>query len=122
MIEDLLAQKVMAVVGVSPNTQKYGWIVYQSLKAQGYRVYAINPRYNEVGGDPCYASVAELPEPPDVVVTVVPPGATREVVRQALVAGVRRFWMQPGSEDETAIAEAEAAGAQVVHHQCIMLH
>ncbi len=122
MIEEFLKQQAMAVVGVSPNQEKYGWIVYQNLKSRGYRVYAVNPRYDDVHGDPCYDSVAALPEPPDVVITVVPPTVTRETVQQALALGVTRFWMQPGSEDDEAIAAAEAAGAQVVHHQCVMLH
>jgi len=122
MIEELLARQSYAVIGVSPNQQKFGWIVYQSLKARGVRVYAVNPKYPEVHGDPCYASLADLPETPEVVVTVVPPPRTRNVVQQALALGVRGFWMQPGSEDDEAIAAAEAAGAQVVHHLCIMLH
>ncbi len=42
MIEELLAQESFAVIGVSPNTQKYGWIVYQDLKSRGRRVYAVN--------------------------------------------------------------------------------
>lgn len=122
MIEDLLAQKVMAVIGVSPNVMKFGWIVYANLKTRGYRVYPVNPNYSEVGGEPCYGTMADLPETPDVVVTVVPPTVTREVVRQALALGIQRFWMQPGSEDAAAIAEAEKAGAEVVHHDCIMQH
>ena len=122
MIEELLARRRFAVVGVSTNTQKYGWIVFANLRSRGYEAYAVNPRYTEVHGHPCVASLADLPEPPEVVVTVVPPAVTRETVRQALALGVRCFWMQPGSEDEEAIAAAEAAGASVVHHQCIMLH
>lgn len=122
MIEEFLQQQVMAVVGVSPNQEKCGWIVCQNLKTRGYRVYAVNPGYEEVHGDPCYATVADLPETPDVVITVIPPPRTRHVLQQALARGVRRFWMQPGSEDDEAIAAAEAVGAQVVHHQCVMLH
>lgn len=122
MIEEMLAQKTFAVVGVSTNQSKYGWIVYQNLKRRGYRVLAVNPNHGEIDSDPCYADVDALPETPDVIVTVVPPSATREVVAQGLARGVRRFWMQPGSEDAEAIAAAEAAGAQVVHHQCVMMN
>jgi len=122
MIEELLACRRFAVVGVSANTEKYGWIVFENLCSRGYEAYAVNPRHTEVHGHPCVASLADLPEPPEVVVTVVPPAVTRETVRQALALGVRYFWMQPGSEDEEAIAAAEAAGARVVHHQCLMLH
>ena len=122
MTEDMLAQQTLAVIGVSANKSKYGWIVFDWLRQRGVTVYAVNPNRRDVAGYPCYATVADLPQTPDVVVTVVPPRATRDVVHQALARGVTRFWMQPGSEDDEAIAEIEAACAQVVHHDCIMMH
>ncbi|MFB0545865.1 MAG: CoA-binding protein, partial [Anaerolineae bacterium] len=40
--------RTFAVVGVSQNRQKYGHEVFEALLAKGYRVYPINPKYNEV--------------------------------------------------------------------------
>lgn len=114
VLRDSVNQQVIPVVGVSPNRQKYGWIVYNNLKQRGRTVYAVNPNYPEIDGDPAYATLADLPEAPGLVVTVVPPPVTLQVVRLGLQVGVRRFWMQPGSESHEAIAEAEAAGATIV--------
>ena len=62
-----------AVVGVSSDRSKFGNKIFRDLKAAGYIVYAINPKLDEVEGEPCYATVAVLPTKPDVVNVVVPP-------------------------------------------------
>ena len=122
VVDDLLSQPLIAVAGVSERRDKYGWIVYASLRGRGYRVVPVNPRYDEIAGEKCYRSILEAPEEVGLVVTVVPPAATRQVVQEALQRGIRRFWMQPGSEDAEAISEAEAAGATVVAGPCIMCY
>lgn len=117
-----LNSRPIAVFGVSRDPEKYGYKVYRTLKDKGLHVYGVNPRTTEVDGDPLYPDLRSLPELPEAIVTVVPPEVTREVVRQALQAGVRKIWMQPGSEHAEAIAAAEQAGATVVHGgPCIMV-
>ncbi len=121
-IQAFLKARPIAVFGVSRDPEKYGYKVYRTLKEKGLLVYGVNPRASEVDGDPLYPDLQSLPEVPEAIVTVVPPEVTREVVRQALQAGVRLIWMQPGSEQADAIAEAEKAGATVVYGgPCIMV-
>lgn len=119
-LRDCLEQRVIAVVGVSANRDKYGWKVYVNLKRRGYEVLPVNPHHEEIEGEKCYASVRDLPAEVGLIVTVVPPRVTRQVVREGLAAGFRRFWMQPGSEDEEALKEIEAAGGVAVT-DCIMV-
>lgn len=119
-IAECLAQKLVAVVGVSENRDKYGWKVYQNLQRRGYGVLAVNPNHQTINGDKCYASVGDLPAGVGLVVTVVPPLVTRRVVREGLAAGLKRFWMQPGSEDVEAVGAITAAGGVVVQ-DCIMM-
>lgn len=120
VVNDFLGQPLIAVVGVSENRGKFGWIIYANLRGRGYNVVPINPHYDEIDGVKCYHSIAETPEEVGLVVTVVPPSVTRQVVQEALQRGIHRFWMQPGSENRAAIAEAEAARATVVAGPCIM--
>lgn len=122
VVADFLGVPLIAVVGVSENRAKYGWIVYDNLRRRGYNVVPVNPKLSEVGGQACYGSVSDLPAEVGLVVTVVPPAVTAQAVSEALQRGVRRFWMQPGSESVEAIAEAEASGARVVAGPCIMHH
>ncbi len=121
-IEKMLAAKTFAVVGASTNPEKYGYLVYRSLKTHGKTAYPINPRAKEIDGDTSYPSVAALPEKPDVVVAVVPPAITETLVGELAEAGIRNLWMQEGAESATAIEAAEEAGIATVHSgPCIMV-
>lgn len=122
MIGDYLRkQNIFAVVGVSINPEKYGHQVYKDLKEAGYVVYAINPNIDEVLGDQCYNSLSDLPEKPDVVDTVVPPEVTEEIVKECKELGIKRVWMQPGSESENVIRFCEENDINVVHDVCVMI-
>jgi predicted CoA-binding protein len=110
-----------AVVGVSEDREKYGNKIYRDLRNAGYQVFAINPKLETVEGDPCYSSVKNLPETPDVVDLVVPPQASAKVVDDCLAAGIKRIWFQPGSESEDAIQKAQDGGMEVVYDACIMI-
>ena len=110
-----------AVVGVSQDREKYGNIIYRDLRDAGYKVYAINPKLDTVEGDPCFPSLACLPEKPAVVDVVVPPQAALKVVEDCKEQGLMRIWFQPGSESDEALAKAEAYGIQVIANACIMI-
>lgn len=120
-VEGFLAQKTLAVVGVSRGGKKFGNTILADLKAKGYEVYPVNPQAETIGGERCYPSLAALPKRPGGVVTVVPPAATQEVVREAKAAGISRVWMQQGSESQEAIRFCTENGIEVVHGECIMM-
>ena len=121
-IDAMLAAKTFAVVGASTNPEKYGHRVYKTLKRFGKTSYPVNPRAEEIDGDTCYASVADLPETPEVAVAVVPPTVTEDLVGQLADRGVKNLWMQPGAESDAAIRGAEKAGIATVHSgPCIMV-
>jgi predicted CoA-binding protein len=121
-IEAMLAAETFAVVGASTNPQKYGYRVYTSLKNFGKTAYPVNPRAKEIDGDTSYASVADLPETPEVVVSVAPPTVTEDLVGQLADRGITNLWMQPGAESNAAIQGAEKAGIATVHSgPCILV-
>jgi predicted CoA-binding protein len=114
-------RNVFAVVGASRDPSKYGYRVYRDLRSAGYRVYPVNPHAEEILGDRCYPSLEDLPVKPDVVNLVVPPGVTERVVRECARLGIRRIWMQPGSESEEALAFCRERGMEVLHGVCVMV-
>ena len=63
VIDDFLKQKRLAVVGVSRNPKEFSNGVFRKLKASGYEVLPVNRNASEVEGEPCYASVRDLPGP-----------------------------------------------------------
>jgi uncharacterized protein len=110
-----------AVVGVSANQRKFGNVVYRTMRDKGCRVFPVHRSLKTVEGQPCYASVLDLPEDVKAVVTVVPPEMTRTVVQDCLRKGISTVWMQQGSQSDGAIAEAEKAGLHVVHGECVLM-
>lgn len=121
IIDEFLNARVFAVVGVSPNKEKYGFKVYEDLKKGGYTAYPVNPRYNDIYGDRCYHDLDSVPEKPDVVEFVCPPSVTEEMVRKLPVLGVGKAWMQPGAESEEAIEFCKKHGIKVLHDICVMV-
>jgi len=121
MVDDFLAQRTLAVVGVSRKAEKFGNLVYRELKAKGYRVFPVNPHAEDVAGERCYPSLSALPEPVGGVVIVVPPAETERVVQDAAAAQIRRVWMQQGAESGAALRFCEDNGMSVVSGECIMM-
>ena len=114
--------KAFAVVGVSEDLAKFGRIVYDRLKKAGIKVYPVNPKLDTVAGDKCYRSLSALPVKPEGVSVVVPPKATIEVAKEAVKAGVKAVWMQPGAEHPEAVKILKDAGIPVIYGgSCILV-
>lgn len=120
-VEDFISQKTLAVVGVSRGGQKFGNMAYRELKANGYQLYPIHPTAEKLEGDRAYADFKSLPEKAGGALIVVPPAQTEKVVRAAAAAGIRRVWMQQGSESEAAIRFCQENGIAEVHGECILM-
>jgi predicted CoA-binding protein len=123
-ISDFLAQRTLALVGLSRSGRKFGNAALRELRAKGYTVHPVHPSAETIGGVRCWpslASLACLPEPVGGVLTVVPPAETEKVVAEAHAAGIPRVWMQQGSESTAAIRFCEAHGIAVVHHECVLM-
>jgi len=121
IVEFLDKKNVFAVVGASRNPEKYGHQVYKDLRNAGYSVYPVNPNTNQILGDKCYPSLETLPIHPDVADLVVPPKVTEQVVKTCKRLGIKKVWMQPGSECETAINFCRENGMDIIHGVCVMV-
>ena len=119
---EFLAQKRIAVAGVSRDEKQPANLIYRRLRDTGHEVFAVNPRAEEVEGDPCFRSVADIRGGVDGVVVVTPPEASAGVVADCVAAGVPRVWfhrgMGPGSVTEDAVALAENHGMKVIPGGC----
>lgn len=121
-IQQFLSAATFAVAGASRDRSKYGNMVFRALGASGRTVYPLNPTASEIEGQAAYASIGELPVVPESVSVVTPPSVTRELVQQAIAAGVRNLWMQPGAEDLQASQAARQAGINVIDDgSCILV-
>lgn len=116
-----LRNKKIAIVGVSDNTEKFGYKIFSDLIKSNYEVYGINPRGGMVLERKIYKSLSELEIKPDIVITVVPPQITEKVVDECIQLGIKELWMQPGSESQEAIKKATESGLKTTANACIMV-
>ena len=114
-IEDFLSEGPWAVVGASTNRAKFGNKVLRCyLEHDRAPLFAVHPSEGEIEGVPTFANLGALPTPVRAISIITPPAVTEEVVRDAIAAGVRFAWMQPGAESAAAIGDAESAGISVI--------
>lgn len=117
-----LKAKTFAVAGASRDRSKYGNIVFRAILTSGRTVYPLNPTAAEVEEQPAFASIADLPVIPTSLSIVTPPHITRQVIQQAIAAGVKNIWMQPGAEDSIGSQAARDAGLNVIDDgSCILV-
>jgi uncharacterized protein len=115
----LESSKTIAVVGLSDKPDRDSYRVAEYLQGHGYRIIPVNPSVAAVLGERSYGSVADIPEPVDVVDIFRKPEAVGPVVEDAIAAGAKVVWMQLGIVNEPAAEAARAAGLQVVMDRCM---
>jgi hypothetical protein len=93
LVQDLLAQKKIAVVGVSDKRETGCNLGYRNFKAAGYTVSAVNPRLTTFDGAPCYPDLKSIPEKPDAVFVLANPKVTDQIVQQCVELGIKHVWM-----------------------------
>ena len=90
-LSPLLAPRSIALVGASTRVDVAGNDMVLQLLESGYqgRVYAVNPKYDEVEGIPCYPSLADLPESVDLCVLAIGNNRLEETLEQTIALGIR---------------------------------
>ncbi len=114
LVQTFLAQKEIAVVGVSDQRETGCNLAYHKFREAGYHVHAVNPRLSSFEGAPCYPDLAAIPRKPDAVFILANPAVTREIVEQCVQLGVGHVWMhcllgtKPGAGASMTSVSAEA--------------
>ena len=112
--------RTIAVVGASPRRERPSHRVMAYLQRRGYRAMPVNPNAvdDPINSETVYTSLAEVPEPIDMVDVFRRPEAAGGVVDEAIAIGAKVVWMQLGVRDDAAAARAEARGLKVVMNRC----
>ena len=121
--EILERSRVVAMVGESNDHYYSSFQVAQYLKNMGYKVYPVNPMIQSVEGDRSYPSLADVPEPVDIVDVFRDPMYLDEIVNQAIAVGAKTLWAQLDvvSSDQEPERKAKRAGLEVVSNRCMRI-
>jgi len=130
MVNEFLAQKKIAVVGVSDKRESGCNMAYEKFKEAGYQVFPINPRISTYDGATCYTDLKSIPDKPDAVFIFASPKITDQVVQQCVDLGIKHVWMhclmgtKPGLSAKTtsvspsAVEVCKANGISVIPGSC----
>ena len=122
LIENFLAQKRIAMVGISRDPASDSAKLFEELRGRGYDVIPVNPNLPEVQGRRCFSRVQDIQPPVEGALVMTTPEVTETVVNDCAEAGIGRVWMYratgKGSVSEKAVAFCEEQGMQVVPGQC----
>ncbi|MGD0612441.1 MAG: CoA-binding protein [Anaerolineales bacterium] len=93
LVQNFLAQKRIAFVGVSDRRETGCNLAYRKFKEAGYTVYAVNPRLTTFEAAPCYPDLKSIPEKPEAVFILANPKVTEQIVQQCVDLGIKNVWM-----------------------------
>jgi predicted CoA-binding protein len=113
--------RTLAVVGLSANWYRPSYFAAKYMQEHGYRVIPVNPAYDNVLGEKCYASLRDIPEPVDLVDCFRKSAEIPALAEDAIAIGAKVLWMQLGVENVAARQRAEGAGLEVVENRCVKI-
>ena len=119
--ELLSSSKNIAVVGLSPKTDKPSNRVAQYLIEHGYRVIPVNPQYEEILGSKSYKSLSDIPDKIDIVDIFMRAENVVPVVEEAIKLKPKAIWLQLDIVNDEAKAIAEKNSVDFVQNLCIKL-
>jgi uncharacterized protein len=118
----LKTTRTIALLGASPKPERPSYGVMRFLLGKGYTVYPVNPGQagKEILGRQTYATLADVPEPVDMVDVFRAPEYLDGVVGEALALKTppKVIWAQLGVRDDEAAAKAEDGGVAMVMNRC----
>lgn len=112
------SHKVIAMVGLSPKEDRPSNHVARYLLAHGYTVIPVNPGQREILGQPCYASLEDIPVKVDMVDVFRNADDVPPIAAAAIAIGAQSLWLQLGVINQAAAEAAAAAGLDVVMDRC----
>ena len=113
-IHTMLNPKSFAIVGATPRQQYGGRMLAAALRMQDrVRVYAVNPKYDEILGTKSYKSITDLPETPDVVAVVVPYNHVLSTLKEAHAKGTRAAIVISAGFSERGLSDRADLQAEV---------
>ncbi|HLT25385.1 MAG TPA: CoA-binding protein [Zeimonas sp.] len=117
----LKSYRTIAVVGLSAEWHRPSYFAAKYMQEHGYRIVPVNPRYDTVLGERCYASLRDIPHPVDLVDVFRRTADVGPIAEDAIAIGAKCLWQQLGVRNLEADARARAAGLDSVMDRCVKI-
>lgn len=117
--EILLNNENYAVVGVSPNRDKYAYKIYTLLKNKGKKAFGVHPTIEKVDEDNVYPTLESIPTDVDIAVFVVKPQIGLTYLPLVAEKGIKTIWLQPGTINDELLTKADELGLTVIQ-DCVL--
>ena len=117
----LSQNRVIAVVGLSADWFRPSYFAAKYMQEHGYTVIPVNPKYREILGAKCYASLRDIPVKVDIVDCFRKTEDIMPIADAAIAIGAKVLWQQLGVKNEAAAAKARAAGLDAVMDRCVKI-
>jgi|ERR1700674_497526 len=109
-----LRSENVAILGASPNPERYAYKAFELLQEYGHRPIPINPAFDEILGGKCYPKLSDVPKPIDTITIYLGQGRSNPLTDEIVKAKPRRIIMNPGAENSALATKAKDAGIEVV--------
>ena len=120
-IDEFYSQPLIAVIGVSRNKKKFGYMVFNELKTKGYKVVPVNGNTDTIDDLVCYRSVDALPAEVKAAVVLTRKKETFGVVERLINKGIKQIWIQRGSGTHNSVEYARKHYVNIIHGKCIFM-
>lgn len=117
----LATSRTIAVVGLSAEWHRPSHFAAAYMQHHGYRIIPVNPRYEEVLGERCHASLETIEVPVDIVDVFRRTEDVMPIAKQAIAIGAKCLWQQIGVKNVQAARLARAAGLDTVMDRCVKI-
>ncbi len=114
--------KNVAIVGISNKEDRASYQVAKWLQQNAhFNLFFVNPVIDEVLGQKCFASLADIPEPIDIVDVFRKAEDCPSVLEKAIAVSAKSIWLQLGISSVEVATAGSAAGLEVVMNRCIKI-
>ncbi len=117
----LTTHRTIAVVGLSADWHRPSFFAAKYMQEHGYRIIPVNPRYPEILGERCYASLADIPESVGIVDVFRRTEDVLPIAQQAIAIGAQVLWQQLGVLNQEASDLVQAAGMISIMDRCVKI-
>ena len=120
IVESILKMKIIAVVGISANSQRPSNYVSDYMKKNGYKIIPVNPFHDNILNEPSFPNLLNIPYPVDVVNVFRRSEFVLPIIKDAIKIKAKAIWLQDGVISEEGAELAAEAKLLFIMNDCLL--